>query len=134
MENRIVVDTSVAIKWFVDEGGSDVAFGLLQQYKDNEISLLAPRILHLELVNGLYYSYHWDRNSLIEMLRQLDIIPLEDLEYEVLKGAIAIQQTYDIAIYDACFISFARQNKATLVTEDRKHHRKEIYNRIQYLT
>ena len=67
------------------------------------------------------------------MMKQLDIISIENIQDEVIKEAIEIQQKFEIAIYDACFISYAIENKATLVTSDHKHHRKEIYNKILYL-
>jgi predicted nucleic acid-binding protein len=44
-----------------------------------------------------------------------------------------IMQKFDIAIYDSLFVALAINENCQLITADKKHHKKEIYNKIVYL-
>ena len=46
---NVVVDSSVAIKWFVVEPHSDEARTILNGYKSGEINLLAPDLVMLQV-------------------------------------------------------------------------------------
>ena len=60
MEN-VVVDSSVAIKWFVVEPYADEARKILDGYKAGDINLLAPDLLNAELSNKLPTSVIRDK-------------------------------------------------------------------------
>jgi predicted nucleic acid-binding protein len=51
MIDRVVVDSSVAIKWFVEEPYSVEAHRLLEGYRDGTLTLLAPDLLYAEVGN-----------------------------------------------------------------------------------
>lgn len=53
MSALLVVDASVALKWVVDEPGSDAATALLADLAADAVSLAAPEQLLGEVGNGL---------------------------------------------------------------------------------
>src|SRR3989344_9414163 len=84
MDNRIVVDTSVALKWFVEEEGSKKARKILEQYKSGSLEILAPEIIGLELANALFYGVSLKGKRLKEAIELfyslgLSLVPLDRL-------------------------------------------------------
>lgn len=113
----VVVDTSVAFKWFVSEEGSDQAESLLK----NEV-LAAPDMLLYEITNVLQW-----RNDLTAKDRQ-DLFA-KFLNYDVQMFALPshkfgrivdLSQEFDITTYDASFIAMAELLETEMVTADRK--------------
>ena len=51
MSDHVVVDSSVAIKWFVEEPYSAEAHRLLEAYETGTLILLAPDLLYAEVGN-----------------------------------------------------------------------------------
>ena len=57
MIDRVVVDSSVAIKWFVEEPYSVEAHRLLEGYQDGTLTLLAPDLLYAEVGNIVWKKH-----------------------------------------------------------------------------
>ena len=53
MPANVVVDSSVAIKWFLPEPNADAALRLLDGYRRGDLSFLAPDLIHAEVGNIL---------------------------------------------------------------------------------
>ncbi len=53
MKNVVVVDTSIAIKWVLNELDSNTALALLAEWKRKKIVMLAPVLLAYEATNAL---------------------------------------------------------------------------------
>ena len=51
MIDRVVVDSSVVVKWFVVESDSADALRFLDAYVSGAVELLAPSIFHAEIGN-----------------------------------------------------------------------------------
>lgn len=49
--DKVVVDSSVAIKWFVVEPYSTEAYLLLEKYQAGELLFLAPDLINAEVGN-----------------------------------------------------------------------------------
>jgi predicted nucleic acid-binding protein len=60
MIDRVVVDSSVAIKWFVEEPYSVEAHRLLEGYQDGTLTLLAPDLMYAE-VGNIVWKKHCSR-------------------------------------------------------------------------
>jgi len=132
---KVVIDTSIAVKWFIKESGSDKAVKLLEDYKDKRIKILAPEIICLELANALYFAARFEGKVLKEALRSfyclnLSLAPLNE---PFLQKSSLFTQKFNIGIYDALFIALAEKEKIPLITADKKHHRKEFSKFIKYL-
>lgn len=132
---KVIIDTSVAVKWFIKESGSQKAVKLLEDYKDKRIKILVPQIISLELVNALYFAARFEGKILKEALKSfyhlnLSLAPLNEL---FLQESSLFMQKFNIGIYDALFIALAEKEKIPLITADKKHHRKEFSKFIKYL-
>jgi predicted nucleic acid-binding protein len=53
---KIVVDASVAVKWFVEEEFSDLALKLRDMHVNGLVDLVAPSLMPYEVLNALKYS------------------------------------------------------------------------------
>ena len=119
---KVVVDASVVVKWFVEEEYSKEALMLRDSYADGAIDLIAPSLLRFEVINALKYSGAFGEDELKEVLRALDDyqITLFDLEGDYGEKAIEIVMRKGITMYDAAYVALALVQDATLYTADEK--------------
>ena len=118
----VIIDSSVVFKWFdTTESGAEAAEELLDAHGRDEIVLIAPAHLPLEVVNA-----HAGRGAplwrLIEVVQDLStadllIVAVDD---ELLVEAARIACEGRIALHDAAFIALAVRLDAELVTADRR--------------
>ena len=131
----IIVDTSVATKWFSDEGEEDYkkAGRIVTLVQREEIHLVCPRIIFFELANGLKLGKHHDRESLFKSIQSLQALTGEIVDVIEYERVIHLMYTYDLASYDAVFIALSQVRKAPLITADYRHHKKAISPHIIWL-
>ena len=55
----VVVDSSVAIKWFVVEPYSAEAHSILEEYQADTLRLLAPALLYAEVGNIVWKKHRF---------------------------------------------------------------------------
>jgi len=119
----VVVDSSVAVKWFVDEGENHVpaALDLLQGHLDGVFTLAAPEHLRLEVLNALRYR-RLDDVHLLEAADRLDLVQLQwySVDGALARSAIALSGEHRLTIYDAVFAALAKLLDCELVTDDRR--------------
>ncbi len=116
----LVIDASVAVKWFVNEDRAAEAQALLSLDSD----LLAPTSILYEIFHAL-----WDkaRTGLLPASRLpelADVVPtpftaLIPLEH-LYAAAAAMAQSHTLAIYDCAYIALAMREHAELVTADER--------------
>jgi len=120
---EIVVDTSVAFKWFITlgEDAVDEATQLLSAHLAGHVSLIAPASLPLELANGLRYS-PVTQSDVLELIGTLDLTHIElfDLTPTRLAEATSLAYEHGITVYDAVFLALAVERDCELVTADRR--------------
>lgn len=56
---KIVVDSSVIIKWFVGEPLSEEAWRVLEGYQSGTLTLVAPDLLAAEIGNIVWKKHRW---------------------------------------------------------------------------
>lgn len=116
----VVIDTSVAFKWFdTTESGADIAARLLDAHGRDEVALIAPAHLPLEILN-IPTSRREPisrMEEIIDSLAEADLLiaPVDDA---LLIAAIRIAEAEHLALYDAVFIALAAALDAELVTAD----------------
>lgn len=113
----VVVDTSVALKWFLSEEGSDRAGALLR----GEI-LAAPDMLLYEITNVLQWRSDLtpkDRQDLFAKFLNYDV-QMFVIPTHKFGRVVDLSQEFDITTYDASFIAMAELLETEMVTADRK--------------
>jgi len=129
----IVVDASVAVKWYLNERGSDAAALLLQ----GEQPLFAPALIRIEVAGAI--TRHFREGKLSEKrARQACQLWLEDLSAGVIK-LLADETLFEAAqemafclrhpLQDCLYLAVSEQLNGRLVTADEplyKRARKQI--------
>jgi predicted nucleic acid-binding protein len=116
----LVIDASVAVKWFVSEDASDKA----DEVSASDHTLLAPRLIMTEVANAL-------ARKAIQKL----ITPLEAVEYvrtlpqffagllevdDLIEPALQNACNYRHPIYDFVYLEAARRRDTKMLTADQK--------------
>ncbi len=115
---RIVVDASVALKWVLDEPGSEGAAAL----RDHE--LIAPALWLAETANALWRHARTgdisddEAASLFAELLQAPVasLPIEPYLERALELAIEIAHP----VYDCIYLALALHHRTHVVTADRR--------------
>jgi predicted nucleic acid-binding protein len=116
----LVVDANVAIKWFVQQHGTDDA-RRVQAYRG---ALVGPAMLVAETCNGLWR--HVVRGDIAADLAKTAVIGLsrwfDELVEDQLLAAAALDLAVDLnySVYDCPYLALARARAAPLVTADQR--------------
>ncbi|MGH8524973.1 MAG: type II toxin-antitoxin system VapC family toxin [Gammaproteobacteria bacterium] len=114
----VVVDASVAAKWYLDEPYGDAARSLVTSGAD----LIAPDLILAEFAN-----LTWKRLSRREITEQQATAMVDHLPYMFLhivpclalrKPALSIAVALDHPVYDCFYIALAAERNINLVTAD----------------
>lgn len=120
--NKLVVDASVAMKWFVPEVHSDAAARLL----DADFVLCAPDLIVSEVGNTLWKKVRRGELTARDaeaVIAAFNSIPMELYSSRLLMpAAFEIAVTLDRTVYDSLYLALAVIQKCALVTADRKFH------------
>jgi predicted nucleic acid-binding protein len=116
-----LLDTSVAVKWFVTEEGSERAADLQQAHLWDDLQLHAPDILLMESANALRYA-GLSEKRIVEDLETFPALGVEIIPFSigVLNSAISLSLKYDLAVYDSYFLALAQALEMPLITADRR--------------
>lgn len=115
----LIIDASVAMKWFVQEDGSAAALGLLQ----SDERVIAPDLIIAEACNAAWKSMRRDEITLSQYREVLDgLAPLFD---EIVPGAELAHPAGEMArlldhpVYDCFYVALADLRNGRMVTADR---------------
>jgi predicted nucleic acid-binding protein len=118
----LVVDASVAVKWFVPEELSRDA----RQVLAAEYELLAPDLLWAELGNVLWKKHRRreiEERTAIRLLRDFARVPLRLHPAERWTGAaLELALRHGVTVYDGLYLALAAGHGCRLVTADRRLH------------
>jgi len=117
-----VVDTSVAIKWYVEKDEADVAKAqaLLDCFGHGECVIRAPQLLLFEIANALTTAHKVNLSAVMAALTHLNRLSLDlrPLEWATLSKAVEIAALCSATIYDSYFLAIALETRSVLVTAD----------------
>jgi predicted nucleic acid-binding protein len=123
-----VLDTSVAVKWFANEGGADQARAdqLLDAVGNGQCILRAPDLLLFELANALMLSHKFPSARVLNSITLLQKLKIEvvPLNLATLTRAVEIASSCNATIYDSYFLALAFETDSTLVSADEVFLRK----------
>lgn len=119
---RLVVDSSIAVKWFsAEEGGHDEAMALLADHENGLVTLASLNFMRLEVFNVLVCR-RLGPVTVLEMAEYLEAVGIElyDETAQLAAAAIGIACETGLSVYDAMFVALARELDADLITDDRQ--------------
>lgn len=133
---KIVLDTSVAVKWFTKEVNSSVTKRYLEGLRQGKYQIVLPELAKYELGNailkGKNFSFYKAR-KIFSTFYSLPLIFVKENENQSLL-TYKTAQKLNITYYDASFLALAKLQKATLITANPKHQKKISGIKIQTLT
>lgn len=123
----ICVDTSVAVKWAVEERESDLALALRQAVVDTGDEFIVPALFFAELSNALYRAVRENKAPQDEVDYQLGMLSLAvhsnapgDLSRRALEIAVELNLP---ATYDAHYLTIGELYECDVWTADERFHR-----------
>ena len=131
----LVIDSSTAAKWFLEEEDSDRALRVRDAHIDGRIKLTAPDLIVYEVANALNYNSRVSDTQLTARVQDLsdydlDLVP-PSAEYTA--RIVRTARELSVSVYDASYIALSDIIATNLVTADRKLHEKLSNKRQSYL-
>lgn len=125
MKDTVVVDTSIAIKWVLQESDSDIAETMLIEWSSNGVVILAPALLTYEVTNALYKKAHKDeitfemaKEALTKVLLSGVVLNFSQ-DSNLGRRAIELARQFGLpATYDAHYLALAEREGCELWTAD----------------
>ncbi len=118
-----VIDTSVLIKWFLQEEIlADRALLIRQDFLDGHTTLICPVISIYECANVLCYKNNWtleEVQSAVTSLLDMSITWYPP-SVTVFRRTVEIARQAAITVYDAAFVALAESQRAPFITSDKK--------------
>lgn len=121
---RLLVDTSVLIKWFHAEGETEVAAAraILSAHVRGDVTAHVIDLAFYEVGNVLVRALGWDATTVgdqLDDLREIVGPPLAP-SAEMLRDAGSLAEAHALSFYDASWAAAARSFGVTLVSADRR--------------
>lgn len=120
----IVIDSSVAFKWFSTDREEDVAKArkLLGDHINNQETIIVPDLIIYELANA------WaTKSALTEERIQIHLNDLKDIKlslqsfnFVLIQKAIEFSKKYHVSVYDSLYAVLAQMKGCKLITADNK--------------
>ena len=123
---RLVLDASVAVKWFLstEEPLKEQALDLQTRHERGEIEFIIPDLFWAEVGNVLWKAVRQRRCSARdaeESLRRAKLLGLRAVpSVELVEEAFAIARKHDRTLYDSLYLALAISRRATLITADER--------------
>lgn len=123
---KLVLDSSVLAKVFIEESGSEDVLSLIGLAHMVDLELIAAQLAVSEVGNVLWKHLRVtddDGSEHMEQLFLLDItfVPLDGARASAASG---LASRHDISFYDAVHVALADEQYCSLVTEDRELQKK----------
>lgn len=122
----IVLDTSVAIKWFFKESYEKEALLLRDAFREGACPLLAPDLIYPEFANTVWKRVNFHNLAIKEGIRIIRIfqrVPLEIVaSKDLLEDAFSIAAQHKCTVYDALFLALSNERSCQIITADRKFY------------
>ncbi|MFB2897176.1 type II toxin-antitoxin system VapC family toxin [Aerosakkonemataceae cyanobacterium BLCC-F50] len=121
---EIVVDSSVAIKWFVPQPYSIKAREILDAYQNGSLVLLVPDLIYAEIGNIVWKLQRFQGISEADGQAILDSFQL--IKFIVTPSASLLGDAYHLAVthqrtvYDSLYVALSLRRQCQFVTADEK--------------
>ncbi len=121
---KIVVDSSVAIKWFVPQPNSTKAREILDAYQNGYMIILAPDLIYAEVGNIIWKLHRFQGLSQVDAQEILNTF--QAIELVITPSSLLLADAYHIAVahqrtvYDSLYLALSLQQQCQFVTADEK--------------
>ncbi len=118
----IILDASVAVKWFTQEEHHDKAITIRDKFIKGEIEIIVPDLILYELANALRYNPNFNSKDVEDSIQSiLDLeLTITTPMPSILQKAIETAFAKDITIYDSVYMALAQNLNCKLITADRR--------------
>lgn len=118
----IVVDASVALKWYLTESGNAQALKWYKRLRKGQTVGIVPDFFFIEVMNVLTAQYKFGQPECETVLADLnrlslEVVPMASLKIEEL---VAHALRLRVTIYDALYLETAMITGALVLTADRR--------------
>jgi len=116
----VVVDSSVAVKWFSEEETTDKALEFRDRHVSGSIAIWVSPSLYFEVVNALRFKPDYDAKKLSNAIGFLLNLHLRtaSIDRKLLSRAGEIAYDGGVTVYDAAPVALAEAKKTFCVTAD----------------
>jgi predicted nucleic acid-binding protein len=120
----LVVDSCVAIKWFIVEQYSTEARRILTEYQSGRLTLLAPDLIYAEISNIAWKKHIFQ--GLDATSARLIVDGFQQLTLQVTSTAFLVKEAYTLAVayqrsvYDALYLALSEREHCQFVTADER--------------
>ena len=109
-----VLDASVVLEWFTTRPSG--ARRLRAEYESGDLAVLAPPLLHQEILNVAGRRWGWGSEALQELAETLQDLSFDLAEPEL--TAVARWVAAGLTAYDAAYVAVAEAASLPLITRD----------------
>ncbi len=126
----LVIDSSVSVKWFIEEDNSDIAQIILDEYKSKNISFLAPNLIYAEFGNIVWKKQVFQGLDALDA--DLAVQKFKRISFTLTPVTVLFDDAYRIAVkykrtfYDSLYLALSIRENCEFVTADEK-----FYNAVQ---
>jgi predicted nucleic acid-binding protein len=124
MGPKIVVDTSVFVKWFKTRGEELLAEArlLLEEIESRHVEVHVPALLLYEVGNILLLKTRLAPAALDEAVERLEALPfvVAPPATPLLKRTLRLGREFSLTFYDASFLALAVELDCPFVTADQR--------------
>jgi predicted nucleic acid-binding protein len=121
---NLVIDSGVAVKWFVPEPYSTEARRILDDYQASTLSFLAPDLINAEFGNIVWKKHSYqgleaaDAQTVIDEFRKINFM-LTSTEV-LLDDAYHLAITHHRSVYDMLYLALSIRERCKFVTADER--------------
>lgn len=123
---NLVTDSGVAVKWFIEEDDSDTAQLIYDEYENDNLSFLAPSLLHAKFGNIIWKKQIFQGISAVEAdfaVKKLQAVsfiltPITSLFDDAYKIAVKYKRSF----YDSLYLALSIRENCEFVTADEKFY------------
>lgn len=121
----IVLDASVAVKWFLPEKVETLAteaLALLSRHTESEIHIIVPDLFWVEFASVLWKAIR--RGNFPKASADAALATITQYNFptfptvKLLSKAFEIATTYERTVYDSLYVALAVQTNSQLITAD----------------
>jgi len=132
---RLVLDASVAVKWFVQEEQRDLALKLREEHVGGSVLLSAPDIIIYEVVNALKHNPELSEIDVRNAAGSLFKLHMElhQPTIKLIEKATEYAYKYSMSIYDSVYVSLSELQNCPVATADEIFYEKTSQNKLVML-